>query len=1144
MRSISRLIRPALMPALVALLAVGCTAKAKQAWHTRRADRYFAAGQYDKAEIEYIKVLRAAPNNLPATRRLGLIYAAEGRPLPAIQLLSKAQGMDTNDLEVRLTLGRTYLPLGGAREARNEANFVLARSPTNPAALLLLAFSAVSPDDIVQSRQRLQTLIQQRGETASAQAALGTLSLRLGDIKAAQAAYQRAIALDAKCGAAYLGLGDVYSMQKDAKQAEEAYKTGADLAPVRSLEHLSYARYKIQLGALDEAKKLLEEISNQAPDYLPALRLLAQIDLAQKKFNDCAAALQRILAREPVDYDGLMLNGRLQMAQGQPAQAAVSFQRLTEAYARMPRPFAPPYYELAASQLANNDLAKAADNLNRAVASAYGFAVSRFPTNELAKATNILNRILVLDPVYGRATLLLAQLSTRRGLAGTAVASLTQFLRMLEQASEGGPPLGPSEKKQLEALLAPKVAQAYLFLINAYTTQKNPDQALAVCGRWGRRFPDDPRPRFYAGLIRGGQNLAGEAKKEFEAALQLAPEFDKAMNIAPENARMDRALLTEQLVKADLVEKNFPAALRRVEAAIQQDPTMAGLKLLLAQVYAAQGDTNRAEATLKKIIEADPKIPAAYSMLANLYVAEGNRAQALQELASVLSQTPSNAPALMMKGMILETQKDYTAALDTYEKLLAVNSTYGPALNNAAYLYAEQRKDLDKACELAQKARDVQPDDPATADTLGWILLQRGEYTRALSLLQESADKLPGEPEVLYHLGMAHYLRLEEGPARAAFQAALATQKDFPSKAKAGQRLALLALDAGATDPKAIDDLKKQLAETPDDPVVLVRLGRLYEQTGAFDQARDAYATALRRNPNSATITIRLAQLYAGPLHDPKKAMELAKTARNLAPDDANVTYLLGRLACQAGDPQWGLSLLQESSRKLANQPELWYDLGLASYNVGRVAEAEAAVGRALQVNAAFAHADAAKRFLAMIGLGKNPAQIGASAAQVQQALKDDPNCTPAVFASGLLQEQRGDLAAARQTYKKILDQNPLFTPAVRQLVLLSVRNPADDKETYELALKAREAFPQDPEVAKALGMLAFRRGDYPRAAQLLTESSAQRVSDAELFYYLGLAQNQLKQKAASANSLRKALALNLKTPLADEAQRILGTLK
>jgi len=38
--------------------------------------------------------------------------------------------------------------------------------------------------------------------------------------------------------------------------------------------------------------------------------------------------------------------------------------------------------------------------------------------------------------------------------------------------------------------------------------------------------------------------------------------------------------------------------------------------------------------------------------------------------------------------------------------------------------------------------------------------------------------------------------------------------------------------------------------------------------------------------------------------------LDLAKSARNLAPEDAAVAHFLGRLAYQAGDFKWSLSLL------------------------------------------------------------------------------------------------------------------------------------------------------------------------------------------------------------------------------------------
>jgi hypothetical protein len=46
-------------------------------------------------------------------------------------------------------------------------------------------------------------------------------------------------------------------------------------------------------------------------------------------------------------------------------------------------------------------------------------------------------------------------------------------------------------------------------------------------------------------------------------------------------------------------------------------------------------------------------------------------------------------------------------------------------------------------CKAAiMAAREVAPEDPFIADTLGWIHFRRGEYNRALSLLRESADNI------------------------------------------------------------------------------------------------------------------------------------------------------------------------------------------------------------------------------------------------------------------------------------------------------------------------------------------------------------------------------------------------------------------
>ena len=106
---------------------------------------------------------------------------------------------------------------------------------------------------------------------------------------------------------------------------------------------------------------------------------------------------------------------------------------------------------------------------------------------------------------------------------------------------------------------------------------------------------------------------------------------------------------------------------------------------------------------------------------------------------------------------------------------------------------------------------------------------------------------------------------------------------------------------------------------------------------------------------------------------------------------------------------------------------------------------------------------------------------------------------------------------------------------------VVSDSDPAFEYE--ETRNKARAAFPDNAELAKALGILLYRQADYSRAASLLKESAAKRPTDADAFFYLGLAQVQLKD-AAAKTSLQRALELNLPADHAAEARKALAGLK
>jgi Flp pilus assembly protein TadD len=327
------------------------------------------------------------------------------------------------------------------------------------------------------------------------------------------------------------------------------------------------------------------------------------------------------------------------------------------------------------------------------------------------------------------------------------------------------------------------------------------------------------------------------------------------------------------------------------------------------------------------------------------------------------------------------------------------------------------------------------------------------------------------------------------------------------------------------------------------DPVVLSRLGTLYARDGDAGKAIRAFESALSANPKNVPVLTGLSRLYVAQ-GNTVKALEITKAAHNLARDDPDVAHVLGCLAFQTGDFPWAASLLEGAARSRPDYPEVLFDLGNAAYSIGRIPEAESAMRRALQVDPSFSRAVMADRFLKMVALSADPQKACHAVDSIEQALKTDPTDVPALMAMAAVSEQRSDAAAAKKIYEAVLSRYPDFSPAQRRFAILEAVNPTDQQKAYDLAVKARQSFPDDPQLAKAFGIIVYRKGDFARAENLLTECSRQNYDDAELMYYLGMAQHRLQQSAASKESLQRALALNLRSDLADKARQTLAELK
>lgn len=1069
---------------LLVLAGAGCSAKAKKAYHQSRANRFYDAGQFDRAEIEYIGVLRNDPANSQAYGRLGLIYYEQGRLQRAMFFLSKGSEMSPNDLNLRVKLGFIYSSAGQVTQALAQANFVLEKKPQDDEAPLLLAETATQPKAIETVRQRLQTMAR-NGDRAAIEVALGNLALRERDLAAAGAAYKKAQALEPKSSAVNAALAALAWAQGDLKQAETFFKAAADASPVRSPRRMQYVRFKIQTGDLAGARTALAALIQAAPDYLPASMVLAEIAAAEKKYDECAALLDKALALDPDNFDALLFQGQLDLARGEPEKAVTHMERMTRVYPQVARV----HYQLGTAYAAVNDLVKAAGSLTRA---------------------------LELNPNFIEATLLLAEIQIRNANAAPAILALERL-----------------RQKQ------PQLAPAQLLLADAYRLAGRVNDALAIYRAIETAFPTNAQVPMLRGAALLQLQEKAAARKAFERVLELSPGHLPAI---------------EQLVDLDLANTNFDAAMQRANDEVQRNPKRVELRILTAKVLLAQRKRDQAEAALLQAIELAPENLGAFLLLAQLYSDTGQNEKAVAKLDAVMAKDPRNTAALMLAAKIYNANKDYKGAAEAYEKLLKIDPRFSPALNNLAYLYLTFLNNLDRAYELAQHARELLPFDPSTADTLGWACFKKGSYQTALGLLQESAAKLEAEPEeqfhigmaarseVQFHLGMARYMTADEDAARAALQQAWSSGADFPGRDECQRCISILDLKPDAAEAAARATLEKRVAEKADDPVALVRLARIYQREGNAGKAIAAYEAILQALPKNLDAMTSLTRLYAA--KDPKKAYEMAKAANKLAPYDPEVSHTLGRLAFQAGDYQFAASLLQQTSQGQPNDALLLLDYAQAAYSIGKISEAQTALQSALNLNLPAAQAAQARRSLDLIGLAAVPAQAAAANARIGEILKAEPDDAPALLARAAACEFNSDAAGAEQAGEKILEHYPDFTPAQKQLARLYAAEPAKVDRAYALAAKAREASPDDPALAKIMGVILVQRGDYSRAVNLLKQSAAKMNADAEVFYYLGSAQYHLKNRAESKANLQQALALKLSGQPAEAARQMLNELK
>lgn len=1051
---------------LISAALVGCGKGARLDRHLQRADAAFAENNLETARIEYLNAIRINPEHHHVLSRLGQIYYQQGDAAAAVQFLAAARTMNPNDLASRSKLGLILSSAGDCTNALTEIEIVLAKSPGDGDSLIALVGCAFTTNEINATLARLQALLPAQDTNAQLHLALGFLFQKKQQVADAEKAYLRAQALDPKSSKPPFALAGIYWARGDTNATATALQSAADLAPIKSSERLRLADFKMRSGQETEARQLLEDAVQKAPDFLAAINVLAEIALNERRTNDCANLVSQALKVSAKDRTARILKGRLKLALNETDSALEEFESLTRDFPQDPLSF----YQLALAQTAKREPARAVVSLDRAI---------------------------LLRPNYPEAMLLRSELQVASGNSAAAIPSLTTLTTQY-----------------------PGVQRAYVLLAEAYRLRGTPVDALRTYREMAKAFPKDAKPPYMTGLLLRQQGKFAEAHKSYEASLALNPDFLPAI---------------DEIIELDIAQSNHKEALSRIETYVQKYSDKPMPLLLQAKVLNALKKFPEAEAALQKAIQIDPEFILAQRFLVQFYTGTKQHTNAIQRLEGMAQKNPNDSTTLLQLSLLYEATSDFQKARAHYEKVLAIKPNSTLALNNLAYLLSERLNDLDKAATFAQRARDLAPEDPSAADTYGWILFKRGDHARALAVLQQAAEKLSANPEVAYHLGMAHYANGNEAEARQALATAVKpAEKPYHGVEAAQRALAVLNVNPAAANPKEIETLDQAIAASKNDLFANIRSGQILERQAKYPEAKARFETALTVNPNSSVVLTHLAGIEIERLNNSAKGMELARRAWTLSQTSENAAYL-GRLGALAGQYKWALPLLERAYQAQREDITTAFLLALVSYTQGDLERPNNLLQPLAASPKAAPLASQISAMLALLKFHSDAASTPAARTALPVLESHRYTKSPAQLLGIIVAQDAKSPQPAFEKYQALIAAEPEFILAQKQYALFA-EQARNDSVASPLVAKLRQSFPNDAAVLRAAGRIAFRQKNYTEAARVLRTASRSLPEDADLLYHLGLSQSHLNEKAAK-DTLTRALALDATSPFATEAR-------
>ena len=695
-----------------------------------------------------------------------------------------------------------------------------------------------------------------------------------------------------------------------------------------------------------------------------------------------------------------------------------------------------------------------------------------------------------------------------------------------------------------------RVARAGLLI----DLQRVPDAARDIA-ELGRIAPNEPRSAYLRSLLAEREGKTAEARaalNQITALLDPVPiEF---LRYRPQ------MLMLGGLAHYGLNQREKARPYLEILQRLQPASTVAKL---LANIYLAEKNVDRAIESLDTYLKAAPGDSQAMLLLASAHMSQGQYARATQIMQDALKQRDDAALRTAL-GLSLVGGGRFTDAVGELEASLKKDPNQLQA-GSALVSLDLHSKQLAKAMRVADNLVKQHGNNAGVQNLLGTAKLRNSDTAAARAAFEQASKIDPAylAPQMnlarleivtsnldaaaarlspilakdgknLEALGVMAHIAERRGQFNDA-QRLLEKAEDLSGVDNTQPGLALLDFHMRQGKPEqAREALKRLTSKSPEALPVLLAVGRISVANNDATTARSSLSRAANTANYNAPVLVQIALMQLQVGHFQGAAYSLDK-ALNERPDYAPAQALRADVDIRQGEPG---KAEQRARQLLVNLPKL----GVGHSILGDVASARGQRESALEAYRRAHQLDQTSDSLLRVYAATYRVDPAGAARVAEQWLKTRPAdiTVRRAVADGYL--VAGDQIAARSSYETLLKTTPDDAEALNNLanVLLTLKDPG----ALRIAESALAQKPGAAHIIGTAGWAAFKAGQTERSIQLLRDARLRDPNNADTRYFLGAVLASMGRGAEAREELSVAAKGGRGFVHQKDAEQLLTTLR